>query len=227
MKRDIKGIVLRVIIYILGLGILALGVVLNIKTKYGVSPVSSLPYAISEIFGVEFGNATILCYSLFILIEVIIMKRNNRFSPIIFLQLPFGIIFGKFTTLFNHFMVIDTASHVQRVIMLLFAILFTAIGVVITVNMNIILLPPDGLTNEIAKLVNKDLGNTKIYFDSLSVLATITLSVAFRHTIIGIGIGTIICAVFIGKTIRMLNVFRFDRLLRFIIKSPQLEPQQQ
>ena len=47
-------------LYILGLFIMTLGVSMSVKSNLGVSPVSSIPYTITCITGLEMGKATIL-----------------------------------------------------------------------------------------------------------------------------------------------------------------------
>ena len=50
----------RITIYILGLFIMALGISMSVKSVLGLSPVSSIPYTITCITGLEMGKATIL-----------------------------------------------------------------------------------------------------------------------------------------------------------------------
>lgn len=50
----------RVTVYVLGLFFLALGVSISIKADLGVSPVSSLAYAIALTVGLSVGITTIL-----------------------------------------------------------------------------------------------------------------------------------------------------------------------
>ena len=50
----------RITIYILGLFIMTLGISMSVKSDFGVSPVSSIPYTITCITGLEMGKATIL-----------------------------------------------------------------------------------------------------------------------------------------------------------------------
>lgn len=202
MIHQRRRILVRLLVYILGIAVLALGVVLNIKTNYGVSPVNSVPYCISVIYDLELGNATILCYLVYIGIEVVLMKWNHSFQFEVLLQLPVGILFGKFTTLFNQVVVIQPESHAIRIALLLAAVFFTALGVVLTVKMRIVPIPPDGLANEIGKRMKKDLGIGKIVFDLASVAATIGISFFFAGKIIGVGAGTLVCTLLIGKTIQ-------------------------
>ena len=52
--------------YILGMLVLALGLTLNTKAGLGVSPIISIAFAVSEIWGWNFGDMTFLLYSLFV-----------------------------------------------------------------------------------------------------------------------------------------------------------------
>lgn len=211
MEEKKGNLTLRVVIYLFGIGILAFGVVLNIKTDYGVSPVNSLPYVISQISGTELGNTTIVCYLVYIGAQFIIGERTKEFNLKLLLQLPFGVLFGKFTTLFQYCLPFQLSGHYQRIIVMILAVFLTALGVFVTVNMRIVPIPPDGLANEIAKLMSKDLGTAKILFDGGSVLAAVIISLIFTGKIIGVGLGTLFCAFFIGKTVKGLNKIKINK----------------
>lgn len=55
-----KKMVKRIIIYVAGLLVLALGIILNTKAGLGVSPIISVSYSISQINGFNFGNTKIV-----------------------------------------------------------------------------------------------------------------------------------------------------------------------
>ena len=59
----------RVILYLIGLNLIAVSVVLNIRYAMGVAAFSSVMYAISEIYAVSLGAASILCYLLFVAVS--------------------------------------------------------------------------------------------------------------------------------------------------------------
>ena len=61
----------RAFIYILGLLILAMGLTLNTKAGLGVSPIISIAYAVSEITGHNFGNTTLVLYTVFVGVELV------------------------------------------------------------------------------------------------------------------------------------------------------------
>lgn len=46
----------RVVMYVTGLFIMTIGIALSVKPNLGVSPVSSIPYTMTCIWGIEMGN---------------------------------------------------------------------------------------------------------------------------------------------------------------------------
>ena len=65
----------RVILYLIGLNLIAVSVVLNIRYAMGVAAFSSVMYAISEIYAVSLGAASILCYLLFVACQCVLSRR--------------------------------------------------------------------------------------------------------------------------------------------------------
>ena len=50
----------RLVLYFGGFFVMTLGIAISVKSDLGVSPVSSIPYTITCVFGLEMGKATIL-----------------------------------------------------------------------------------------------------------------------------------------------------------------------
>ena len=95
----------RLCFYIVGLLILAMGLILNTKAGLGVSPIISVSYSVSEITGSNFGDMTLLLYCLFVLIEIFLhlrQKHREKFVLILdLLQIPLSIVFTRFLNLFS------------------------------------------------------------------------------------------------------------------------------
>ena len=62
----------RILIYLCGMVILACGLTMNTKVTLGVSPILSIPYAISEVFSLNFGNLVFIYYCIFIAIQLLL-----------------------------------------------------------------------------------------------------------------------------------------------------------
>lgn len=62
MKQETKetSIFVRFLVYVTGFLIMTLGIAMSVKSDLGVSPVSSIPYTMTCVWGIEMGKATIL-----------------------------------------------------------------------------------------------------------------------------------------------------------------------
>lgn len=71
-KND--NIKIRLVIYLIGLFIMTLGISMSVKSNLGVSPVSSIPYTITCITGLEMGKATILFHIVLVALQFVILR---------------------------------------------------------------------------------------------------------------------------------------------------------
>ena len=65
----------RIPAYVIGLLIMTLGVAISVKSNLGVSPVSSIPYTITCVVGLEMGKATILLHAVLVLLQSLLLRR--------------------------------------------------------------------------------------------------------------------------------------------------------
>ncbi|NCB94439.1 MAG: hypothetical protein EOM40_18060 [Clostridia bacterium] len=191
-----------------GIGILslALGLTLNTKTQLGTSPIISVPYTISCIWQLNFGNLTLIYYTLFVIAQFIIKGKNRQLMDV--LQIPFSIVFTRFLNLFDAMFQLEVHNLWQKLLILAAAILFTGIGVVLTVNMKLIVNPGDGIVQAIAGRIKKSMGLTKNIVDFTCLIISCLMGFVFagRFTV-GIGLGTVIAMICVGRVIAVLNFF--------------------
>ena len=72
IKND--NIKIRLVVYLIGLFIMTLGISMSVKSNLGVSPVSSIPYTITCITGLEMGKATILFHIVLVALQFVILR---------------------------------------------------------------------------------------------------------------------------------------------------------
>lgn len=72
----------------------AFGVALITKAALGTSPISSLPYVLSLRFPVTLGQFTFLMNMLFILAQVLLLRKD--FRPVQLLQVAVNVVFSLF-----------------------------------------------------------------------------------------------------------------------------------
>lgn len=196
----------RLIVYILGLFILALGVAFSINSELGVSPVNSLPYVISIIVGKEMGVCVIAVFLLYILLQIFILRKE--FKWIHLTQMIFSTIFGYFVDFAK--MILGNFSiptYAGQLVMMSIGIVLVALGVSLYVNVNLINMPMEGLTEAVQRKLFKKLAfhDVKVIMDCLVVAIGIVLSFIFIGNIVGIREGTILSAILVGKIMKQLQ----------------------
>lgn len=215
----------RILLYIIGMGVLAVGLTLNTKTTLGVSPIISVANCFSEIYGIKFGDATLAWYSIFIVAEIILhmimggSQRNRRILSDV-LQFPVSLIFTRFLNfLAEAIPTFETdcagtfaATIPGRILLLLFGLLLTGIGAALSLDMRIVPNPGDGIVQTIADFRHQRVGNMKNIVDICCVILTCALSLLLAGRIIGIGIGTILAALLVGRVIYCFNSLFLEKL---------------
>lgn len=194
----------RLIIYFIGVVILATGLTLNTKAGLGVSPIISVAYSLSEIFKLNFGDVTLVYYSLFILTEVILHHGDRKQQILDLFQLPFSIVFTRFLNLFTYLIPdYGNSTLLIRLFVLFGAIVLTGIGAATMLNTNLIPNPGDGIVKAIADTINKDIGFTKNCVDFTCLCITIVIGLTLTHSIVGVGLGTVIAMIGVGRVIAL------------------------
>ena len=197
--------------------ILALGLTLNTKANLGVSPIISVPYSISQITGLNFGDLTFVVYAMFVVVQIIIhirLKNHKRIASDI-LQLPLSLIFTRLLNIFTVHIPISQNLGI-RFIILTFAIICTGIGAAMSLSMQIVPNPGDGIVQALAERFDKSVGITKNLFDCLNLSITLCISLFIAHQIVGVGIGTVIAVVGVGRVIALFNHI-FESKIEYLI----------
>lgn len=94
-----KRFAARLALLLAGLAVMAFGVALSIKAELGTSPISSLPYVTAVISGLSVGTTTIIVNSLFVLIQIVLLRRNYEWFQL--LQIGIAVVFGMMIDLFG------------------------------------------------------------------------------------------------------------------------------
>ena len=204
IKKDInrKQMAFRLLIYAAGLIILACGITMNTKTGMGVSPIISVPYSISEIWGLNFGNMTFIVYTIFVIIQAVLMRR---ITLDLILQLPLSLVFTRFLNLFDMILP-ESGSYIwEKLLMLAVAISLTGIGIIMSVRTDFVPNPGDGIVNEIAVVIKKSMGFTKNCFDLLNLCISCSVGMIFAGHLIGIGLGTVLTMLLTGRAVALFS----------------------
>ncbi len=200
MKREN---IWRAFYYCAGLVFLAFGITLNTKTNLGVSPLISVPNCVATLANLDLANCIAVYYTLMVISQIFIKGKKFRFID--FLQAPMSIIFTRLIHVFDANLDFSTAPMAFRLFLLLLAIVCTGIGVVLTVDMNVVPNAADGLVASISERVGKDMGLVKNIVDLTAVILTVAIGLIFGRRIIGIGLGTLCTVLGVGRIVAFIN----------------------
>ena len=195
----------RYLLLFAGLSIMAFGVAFSIKASLGTSPISSVPYVVSLFAPLTVGTATIVMHCVFILLQILILRRN--YHPIQLMQLPVAVFFGYLTD-FGVWAVrgIHCSTYWQQWIVCLIGILLVAAGVSLEVKAGVVVLAGEGVVLAICKVLPKiKFGYMKVGIDVTLVVIACVLSLGFTGRLQGVREGTVAAALLVGLIAKQLG----------------------
>ncbi len=202
MKSNFKT---RFAFYLIGLFIMTLGVAMSVKSNLGVSPVSSIPYTITCILGIEMGKATILFHIFLVAVQIILLRNNFKAKS--FLQIVIGVVFGYFTTFCNSLFapLPNPENLLVRLLMILGSTVLVAIGIFFYLPADIIPLAGEGAMQAVSDITHIEFSKVKIGFDSTMVLISLISCLTILHRLGSVGIGTVLAAILVGTELGVIN----------------------
>ena len=200
-------------LYVLGLLVLALGLTLHNKCALGTSAMSTTPYFVSLVWGVDFGGAMFVFYALCVAAELVLKPRGQKLAalPQVAVSLALSLVLSRMDG------AIPTPEALWgKVLLLVGAVVFTGIGAALCLSARLIPGAGDGIVEALSQRFGMELGLTKNLFDLFCMVVTFVLGLATGHFMEALGVGTLVGVVGVG---RVMTVFdrvckeRLDRLM--------------
>lgn len=209
-------------IYILGMVLLAMGITLNSLTGLGASAIVSVPFTVSEATGLSFGDLTLVIYVLFVGAEFVIMGKKSSWTYL--LQIPLSIVFTRIMNLIKAVLPYQNGNLPVDLLVLIIAIILTGVGAAMTVDMALIPNPGDGMVASISARSGKELGLCKNILDLCCVCCSLIIGTVMKgNPLLGVGLGTIISMIGVGRVMAIFNALARKPLRRVA----DLEPAEQ
>lgn len=205
MKRGRK-LILRCVLFLVGLFLSGVGVAVTKKGELGVSPVSSVANIMSIRFPVlTLGNWLILWNYTLILGQIMILRRRFRLYQL--LQVPLSFLFGYFTDFGSWLMgFFPVEIYPARLLCVILGTVILGLGIALTVTANVIMNSGEAFVKAVSDTRKWEFGTVKIYFDVSCVLLSVLLSLLlFGGTIKGTREGTVIAAFCTGLCVKFWN----------------------
>ena len=162
---------------------------------------------------------TFLLYASFVAIEILLhlipgkRRPEDRKKAVIadVLQLPLSYLFTMLLNALSAW-IPSSETMVSRIAVLLLSVILVGTGAALSLDMRLIANPGDGLVQAVSDRAGIDLGLSKNIVDITCVTFTCILSMTVSHRILGVGIGTLIAMLGIGRVIALINKLFGERL---------------
>jgi len=206
------------IAYLLGLVILALGVALMEKADLGISMVVAPAYLISLKFRFfTFGMAEYTLQAVLLVFTFLVLRQFKLSYCFSFVTaVIYGLILdGWMWTLRG----VVAATLNVRIPLYLLGMLLCSMGISMLFHTYLAPEVYELFVKEVSKKYRKDINKFKIAYDCTSCAVAVFMSFLFFHSLRGVGIGTVICALVNGMIIGQFSKF-FEKYIDFSPKLP-------
>ena len=205
-----KQSVCRFVIYLVGMQLIALGIMFNTKAGLGASAIISVPYTISQATGLSLANLSLITYIALVALQFFVKGKDRQWIDV--LQIVVSIVFTRFMALIEWAIPYQSGNLASDLVVLALGILFTGIGAAMTVDMQLIPNPGDGIVSALAQRTGADLGLCKNCVDVFCVASSMVIGLCMGDVWMGVGLGTIAAMVGVGRVIYMFNHIALPRL---------------
>lgn len=190
----------------------SLGVVLMLYSGSGISAISSVPYAFSEVFTkVSLGTWTYIFQGLLIL-SLMIMRK--KFVPQYLFSFVVGFAFSEMLDVNEMWIGVLPTGLGYRVLYFVISYLLVCIGIALSNRCGLPIIPTDLFPRELSDITKVKYSKIKIGFDVTSLAVTGLMTCIILGHLDGLGIGTILAAFTMGKVIGMIGE-KMDEHVRF------------
>lgn len=189
------------------------GVVLMLYSGSGISAISSVPFAFSEVLpALTLGTWTYIFQGLLIL-SLMLMRR--RFVLDYLFSFAVGFVFGAMLDVHKAWVGMLPDDLARRAAYFVVSYLLISFGIALSNRCRLPIIPTDLFPREVSRITDIGYPKVKIAFDVGCLAVTGVLTLAFLGYMDGLGIGTILAAFTMGKVVGLMGNW-LDRHFYFV-----------
>lgn len=208
-KLTIRGGLTLILVVIIN----SLGVVLMLHSGSGISAISSVPYAFSEVFPkLTLGTWTYIFQSLLILTLMVLRKK---FIPEYLFSFVIGFFFGKMVDIHQAWVSQLPYTIPLRVVYFVLSYLIICFGIALSNRCKMPIIPTDLFPRELADILKREYSKIKVPFDVICLFITGFMTFLCLGHIMGLGVGTVLAAFTMGKVIGIMGK-EMDKKVQFV-----------
>ena len=191
----------------------SLGVVLMLHSGSGISAISSVPYAFTDVFPkVSLGTWTYIFQGLLVL-SLMIMRK--KFVPPYLFSFVVGFAFSEMLDIHKGWVDALPTSMTERVLYFVISYLLLCIGIALSNRCGLPIIPTDLFPRELSEITSIKYSRIKVSFDVICLTVTALMTGLILGHLDGLGIGTILAAFTMGKVIGWIGEW-MDQHMRFV-----------
>ena len=191
----------------------SLGVVLMLYSGSGISAISSVPYAFSEVFNkISLGTWTYIFQGLLVL--SLMIMRKKFVAPYLF-SFVVGFAFSEMLDVHEMWIGVLPTAIGYRVLYFIISYLLLCLGIALSNRCGLPIIPTDLFPRELSAIKNFKYSKVKISFDVICLATTALITGIGIGRIKGLGIGTVLAAFTMGKVIGIVGE-TLDKHFRFV-----------
>ena len=189
------------------------GVVLMLYSGSGISAISSVPYAFSEVFPfLSLGTWTYIFQAILI---ASLMVLRKRFVAEYLLSFVVGFAFSMMLDVHEGWISILPYNIPMRILYFVISYLLLCLGIALSNRCGLPIIPTDLFPRELADITKVQYSRIKIGYDVTCLTVTALMTLSILGHLDGLGIGTILAAFTMGKVIGMIGD-KMDQHVRFV-----------
>ena len=191
----------------------SIGVLLMLQSGSGISAISSVPYAFSEVFPkLTLGTWTYIFQGLLV---ITLMVLKKRFVPSYLFSFVAGFIFGKLMDVNELWITNLPMSIPLRIVYFVVSYVILCFGIALSNRCKLTIIPTDLFPRDLAEIIKKPYARVKITFDVACLLVTACMTYFALGRILGLGIGTVVAAFTMGKGVDIAGKL-IDKRMTFV-----------
>ena len=172
--KDSKLILRGEAALLLAIIINSIGVLLMLQSGSGISAISSVPYAFSEVFPkLSLGTWTYIFQGLLV-ITLMVLKR--RFVPSYLFSFVAGFMFGELMDINELWITKLPMSIPLRIVYFVVSYVILCFGIALSNRCKLPIIPTDLFPRDLSEILNKPYSRVKITFDVTCLLVTAFLT---------------------------------------------------
>lgn len=195
----------RFLFMLVGLIVTALGLALCVRADLGISPITTLAFALNKAFPIlSLGTYVFFQHIVFFILTAALLRKD--FKPFQLLQLPCSFLFGYFVDFWEILLRSLTLNgYIARAALLLIGCAVVALGFSMSYTSRVALEANTAFLNAFSLRSGKPYSTLKTLTDVLIVIMAALVGLIFLRSIVGIREGTVIAALIVGPIAGFFN----------------------